>query len=124
VLPINRVPEAHPRGGELNAAVARAVVRHRAEQVGCGPNKSKAFYNGNVIVVVLEDVMTRAERSLVAAGRADAVLFGRQALEDEFRLHLSSIIERLTGRTVLAFMSASNFDPDLVADLFVLDGPI
>jgi uncharacterized protein YbcI len=124
VLPINRVPEAHPRGGELNAAVARAVVRHRTEQVGRGPNKAKAFYNGKVIVVVLENVMTRAERSLVAAGRADAVLFGRQALGDEFRLHLSSIIERLTGRTVLACMSASNFDPDLVADLFVLDGPI
>jgi uncharacterized protein YbcI len=30
-------------------------------------------------------------------------------------------IEKLTGRKVIAFMSASHIDPDLAAELFVLE---
>ena len=29
----------------------------------------------------------------------------------------------LTGRKVVAFMSANHIDPDLAAEIFVLDGP-
>jgi hypothetical protein len=32
-------------------------------------------------------------------------------------------LEELTGRRVLAFMSANHIDPDLGAEIFVLDGP-
>jgi hypothetical protein len=32
-------------------------------------------------------------------------------------------VERLTGRRVLAFISGNHVDPDVAAELFVLDGP-
>jgi uncharacterized protein YbcI len=34
---------------------------------------------------------------------------------------LTSDIERLTGRKVIAFMSANHIDPDLGAELFILE---
>jgi uncharacterized protein YbcI len=111
-------------GGELNAAIARTVVRYHAEQLGRGPTKALAFYRDSNVVVVLEDVMTRAERSLVAAGRADAVLQTRQAFQDAMRPYLRSTVERLTGCKVRAVMSANNIDPDLAAELFILDRPV
>ena len=111
-------------GGTLNAAIARAVVRYHAEHFGRGPTKAQAFYRDNHVVVVLEDILTQAERSLLAAGNSDAVLYTRHALQDTMRGYLRSTIERLTGCKVRACMSASHVDPDLAAELFVLDRPV
>ena len=111
-------------GGQLNAAIARTVVRYHAEQLGRGPTKARAFHRDNVIVVVLEDVMTQAEHSLVDGGRADAVLHTRRAFQDIMRAYLRSTVERMTGCKVRAFMSANTVDPDMAAELFVLDRPV
>ena len=111
-------------GGQLNAAIARTVVRYHAEHLGRGPTKAHAFHRDNLIVVVLEDVMTQAERSLVDGGRADAVLHTRQAFEDIMRAYLRSSVERMTGCNVRAFMSANDVERDLAAELFVLDRPV
>jgi hypothetical protein len=37
------------------------------------------------------------------------------------RLDFVAAIEDLTGRTVIAFMSANHIDPDLAAEVFVLE---
>jgi uncharacterized protein YbcI len=111
-------------GGELNAAIARIVVRYHAEHLGRGPTKAHAFYRDHHVVVVLEGVMTRAERTLVDASRADAVLHTREAFQGAMGAYLRSSIERLTGCKVRAFMSANHLDPDLAAEVFILDQPI
>ena len=41
-------------------------------------------------------------------------------METDFR----EAVERLTGRQVVAFISGNQFDPDMAAELFVLDEPI
>ena len=33
-------------------------------------------------------------------------------------------VERLTGRKVLAFISGNHIDPDIAAELFILDSPL
>jgi uncharacterized protein YbcI len=111
-------------GGVLNAAIARSVVRYHAEQLGRGPTKAHAFHHDNIVVVVLEDTMTRSDQSLVAAGRGDAVLYTKRAVQETLGPYLRSSIERLTGCKVQAFMSANHLEPDLVAELFVLDRPV
>jgi uncharacterized protein YbcI len=111
-------------GGDLNAAVARAVVRFHREETGRGPNKARAFYRDDVIVVVLEDLMTQAERSLVARGEHEAVTNMRAAFQSSIRADLVAVIEALTGAKVRAFMSSNNLDPDIAIEAFVLDQPI
>ena len=111
-------------GGELNAAVARAIVRYHAHQLGRGPTRAKAFYHDNFMVIVLEDLLTQAERSLVTGGHADAVVLTRQGFQEIMRPYLTSTVERLTGCTVRAFLSANHLDPDVAAEVFVLDRPI
>jgi uncharacterized protein YbcI len=100
------------------------VVRYHAELFGRGPTKASAFYRDDMIVVVLRDAMTKAERSLLAAGQADAVQRMRRAFQDAMRLYLRSAIERLTGSKVRAFMSASNLEPDLAVEIFMVDPPV
>lgn len=110
--------------GALNAAITRAVVRVHSQYVGRGPTKAQTFYRGPVVVTVMENAMTKAERSLVDAGEIDTVLGMRQKFQRTMRDDLVAEIERLTGRTVVAFMSDNHVDPDLAAELFFLDGPV
>jgi uncharacterized protein YbcI len=117
-------PEGNVTGGELNAAIARAVVRHHRETLGRGPTKAQAFYRGSIIVVILHGTMTKAERSLVAADHGDSVVKMRQAFQDAMRPELSALVEDLTGCTVVASMSTHHLEPDIAAQLFVLDRPV
>jgi uncharacterized protein YbcI len=111
-------------GGELNAAITRAVVRIHSQYVGRGPTKAQTFYRGPLVVTVMENAMTKAERSLVADGELDVVLGMRQKFQRTMRQDLVDEIERITGRKVVAFMSDNHIEPDLAAELFFLDAPI
>jgi uncharacterized protein YbcI len=108
-------------GGELNHAIANAIVRGHRRFVGRGPVKAQAFYRHNIIVVVMRDALTQAEQSLVADGNDEAVLRLRRQLQQVMRGPLLRAVEEITGCRVDASMSATHLDPDLTAELFVLD---
>ncbi len=108
-------------GGRLNAALAEAVVQIHNQYVGRGPSRGQAFFRNNVIVVVMEEALTKAEQSLVESGRESHVLAMRQEFQRTMEDDLIAAVERLTGCKVLAFMSDNHVDPDMAAELFVLD---
>jgi uncharacterized protein YbcI len=116
--------ERRPAGGGLNAAVSNAVVRVHSRHVGRGATRAHSFHRGAVIVTVLEEVMTTAERSLVAGGRADVVRRLRSELHATMQRDLVAAVERLAGRRVVACLSDHQVDSDVAAAVFVLDGPV
>jgi uncharacterized protein YbcI len=65
--------------------------------------------------------LTKGERRLVAKGRDIRVLDYRAEFQAAMREDAIVSIEELTGRKVTAFMSANHIDPDLAAELFVLE---
>ena len=65
--------------------------------------------------------MTRAERTLVGAGKHDEVLGIRRAFQETMRPALVNAVEGLTERTVVSFMSANAVEPDAAAEIFVMD---
>jgi uncharacterized protein YbcI len=111
-------------GGRLNAAVVRAVVRIYNSHVGRGPTKAQAFFHDDVLVVVMEDILTKGERSLVADGNTEAVLELRRQFHHMMRDDLVAAVEQLTGCKVEAFMSEDHVDPDMATELFRLDRPV
>jgi uncharacterized protein YbcI len=70
--------------------------------------------------VVLQDGMTRGERSLVRDGRTELVLSTRKAYQETMREDLVAAVEEITGRTVYAFLSDNHADPDVAVECFVL----
>jgi uncharacterized protein YbcI len=112
------------KGGALNAAISNAVVRLLSEYVGKGPTKARSIHSGKIVLCVLEDTMTKAERSLTADGKEDWVLKMRHAFQLTMRKDLTAAVEALTERKVVAFMSANHVEPDLAAEIFVLDEPV
>lgn len=111
-------------GGRLNQAIANAVVRRHKRFLGRGPTKAQAFFRHNVVVVVMQDTLTEAERNLAASGDHAAVLEMRQRYQQTMRVDLEDAIEELTGRKVEAFLSGNHIGPDLAFELFVLDRPV
>lgn len=112
------------RDGSLNAALADAVVRIHNQYLGRGPSKGQAFFRDRVIVVVMEETLTKAERSLAESGRMDHVLGMRQEFQRTMEEDLTEAVQELTGCKVIAFMSDNHIDPDMAAELFVLDRPV
>jgi uncharacterized protein YbcI len=111
-------------GGQLNAALAAAVVRIHNRYLGRGPSKGQAFFRDRVVVVIMEEVLTKAERSLVEAGRGDQALSMRHEFQNAMKDDLVDAVEGLTGRKVEVFMSDNHLMPDMAAELFVLDRPV
>ena len=110
--------------GQLAAAISNAVVQLFSEHTGRGPTKARTTVDGELVVVVLRESMTRGERALVRGGKPDEVLRLRRAFQDTMSEELVAVVERLTERTVEAFMSANHIDPDAAAEIFLLDGEV
>jgi uncharacterized protein YbcI len=108
--------------GELLEAVSTLVVRIYADHVGRGPTKARAYADRDIIVCVMEDTMTTAEKTLVHSGRSAAVRQVRDALQEAMREDLATGIEALTGRRVIAQTGTGTLEPDVTSDLFILDG--
>lgn len=111
-------------GGELNAAITREVVRIHTAAIGRGPRKSYSFHNGDTLVTVMLEVLTRAERNLVSFDEGEAVLAMRRLSQRAMADELKAAVSRLTGRAVVAFMGDNHLVPDMAIQVFVLDSPL
>ena len=106
--------------GALNAALANEIGRIVATVTGRGATRSRAFIDQDVVVCVLVDSATKAERSLVAAGQGELVRVQRDALQRVMEPELVACVERLTGRKVLTFLSGSSTAADAAVEVFIL----
>jgi|SRR5882757_3523645 len=109
-------------GSGLYAAISRAMVRLYKEQFGRGPLKAKTrFADPDTLLCTLEGSLTLAEKSLVAMGEdarlRDIRMFFQHASEARFR----EVIEELTGRHVIAFVSGMDTGRDVSAEVFYLE---
>lgn len=110
-----------PGAQSLLASISNATVRIMAEYTGRGPTKARTSIRDDVVVVLMQDTLTKAERTLLAAGQVDFVMETRRRFQNTMRDELVVAIETLTERKVLAFMSSNHPDPDMAAEVFVLE---
>lgn len=95
-------------------------MRLLADYTGRGPTKARTYINDDYIAVVLQDTLTKGERSLVRDGKTELVLSTRKAYQQTMSSDLIAVVEEITGRTVHAFLSDNRTDPDIAVECFVL----
>lgn len=115
------VPE-RPPGNSIYLAISNAVVGVLREYTGRGPTKARTTIRDNVVLVMLEQTLTKGEQVLVDKGRGERVLALRREYQEAMREATSDRVAELTGRPVVAMMSANHLNPDLGAEIYVLDG--
>ena len=113
-----------PIGGERAAAISNMVVKLVSEYTGRGPTKARTYLNADVITVVLQEMLTKAERSLVRDGQSELVLRTRLAFQQTMREDFVSGVEQITGAKVRAFLSSNHTEPDIAVETFILEEPL
>jgi len=108
-------------GGSKSAAISNLTVRLLSQYTGRGPTKARTFFNDDMITVVLQDTLTKAESTLVEKDRHQLVLLTRKTFQDVMGDDLIAGVEEITGRTVSAFLSANHIDPDIAVETFLLE---
>jgi uncharacterized protein YbcI len=110
-----------PIDGALRSAISQAIVRIHAEHYGKGATQAKTYAWDNLVVTVLRDVLTTAERTLVGVDRADTVRDVRSTFQFTMEATFREAVERLTGRRVHSFMSQVDPSRSVGVEVFVLE---
>ena len=106
--------------GEMRATISNEIVRLQAEYYGKGPTRAKTYIVEDVVVVVLEESFTRAEKTLAERGERDAIEHIRRRFQQQMAEDFTSVVEQATGRKVRVFLSEMNIDHDVSVETFLL----
>ncbi len=79
------------------------------------------YINDNIVVCVLESILTEGEMAQIAEGHSSGVIDGRVAFQTDTEDEFTAAIERLIRRNVTAFMSANQTSPGIACELFFLE---
>ena len=96
------------------------ICRVHEDSYGTGATQVQVLLEEDLIVMVLDIELTRAEQTLVDAGRQDAVKTTREEFQKAIGPTFNAIVERATGRRVTSFLSAMSVDPLYSVELFRL----
>ena len=108
---------------EMLAAVTRSMVALHERYHHRKPVTARTQLLGDdLLVCVLGGVYTDVEKTLIELQHSTTVQETRSEFQTAMQHKFVDEIERLTGRSVLAFISNSHVGPDLEIELFVL-GP-
>jgi uncharacterized protein YbcI len=112
------------------SSVSSEMVRLYKEQFGRGPTKARTNWSGrDMLVVLLEDTLTPAERNLVLLGEFQRLRDTRMLFQYARVEQFCEPVERLTGRKVRSFISGIDAAVNgMSLEVFVLhpegyDGP-
>jgi uncharacterized protein YbcI len=116
-------PDAGSRAGEQLAAVTNGIVKLFRDYYGRGPTKAKSYMlDDRILICVLEETMTRVEKTLVDNGHSDKVREVRLTFQEAMAHEFKQCVREATGREVAAYHSQLTTEPDLGFEFFVL-GP-
>ncbi len=110
-------------GSELTEAISAALVELYAEYYDHDRTTATTYINDNVVVCILEDILSVGESNQIDDGDSGGVIEGRIAFQEGAQDEFTAAIERLTGRRVTAFLSANQTDPGVASELFFLEAP-
>jgi uncharacterized protein YbcI len=106
--------------GDIKTTITREIVRLQAEYYGQGPTRAKTYVEEDLVVVVLEETFTPAERTLVAHGDKEPIEEIRRRFQARMAQQFTSVVEQATGRKVRTFLSESNVGDDVAVEVFLL----
>ena len=104
------------------ALLSNAMVGLYKDLFGRGPNRARTSYAGpDLIVSTLEDSLTRIEQTMAAAGEHERLRELRMHFQYMAESSFVGVVEEITGRKVVSFMSSVDTKNDFAAELFYLE---
>jgi uncharacterized protein YbcI len=101
--------------------ISRGMVYLMRQVAGRGPDSARTTIGRDHVLVMMRETLSKGERNLVEADKTELVYSLRASYQELLRPHAVKLIEETLHRKVVGFMSANHFEPDLAAEVFVLD---
>jgi uncharacterized protein YbcI len=113
-------PTAPLCGEELLAAVTDAMVALHERYHHRAPVSAKTQMLGeDLLACVMGGVYTEVEKTMIELQRSTLVQETRSAFQQAMQQRFIDVVERLSGREVIAFISNSHVGPDMEIELFI-----
>jgi uncharacterized protein YbcI len=111
-------------GVDLTDAISAAMVDLYGEFYDHSRTTATTYINDNVVVCVLENILAEFEVDQIAEGESSQVIDGRVAFQNDAEDEFREAVQRLTHRSVTAFLSANQTAPGIACELFFLGPPL
>jgi uncharacterized protein YbcI len=109
-------------GPDLLQAVTDAMVALHERYHHRAPVTAKSLLLGDdLLACVLGGVYTEVEKTMIELQRSTIVQETRSAFQAAMQHKFIAVVEELSGRGVLAFISNHHVGPDVEVELFVLE---
>ena len=111
-----------PLGEDVLEAVTEAMVALHERYHGRKPVTARThMLDDDLLACLLGEVYTEVEKTMIELQRAAHVHETRSAFQQAMGARFVTVVERLTGRRVMQFMSAHHVGPDIELELFLLE---
>jgi uncharacterized protein YbcI len=114
-------PEDVARGQALLTQLSSSMASMQKTAFGKGPISTRSYLFDDMLLIVMRDGLTVAEKTMLDFGQHDLVRNFRQQFENDMTKRIVGMIEELTQRKVLTYQSQIMFDPDVVVEMFIFD---
>ncbi len=112
---------ADPISESARDAIAAEFVALFEEYLGQAPDRARSYVHEDLVLVVLENTLTKGEQVLADDDRVELVQEMRRTFIGTMRAQLREVIEQETGRRVEAMLGDHSVLPDYAAAAFILE---
>ncbi len=103
--------------GEISHAAGQLLTKY----TGRNGTRTRTSIDRDAVMIMIADPLSAGEQALVNEGMGEHVLRTRRQYQKAMREDLIEAVEGTLDRTVIAFMSDNHIDPDVSADVFLLE---
>ena len=113
--------ERNTTHGPAAMAICNAITGALKQSSGKGPTKVKAYSTHDHVAVIVQDMLTTLERTLVQDGHEQLVSEARQVLTERVANECRATIEQATGRRVVGWQTEVDPSADRTFTLIQLE---
>ena len=111
------------KASRLETRIADQIALLQADYYGVAPKEARAYViPGEIVVVVLRETFTPAEKMLIRHGDAEAIQHSRRRFQQLSREDFGAVVEQATGEQVESFLSETNLESEVAVEIFLMAG--
>jgi uncharacterized protein YbcI len=111
------------KASRLETRIADQIALLQADYYGVAPKQARAYViPGEIVVVVLRETFTPAEKMLIDHGDAEAIQHSRRRFQQLSREDFGAVVEQATGEQVESFLSETNLENEVAVEIFLMAG--
>lgn len=117
------MPNDNPTRGQIERAIGQRLQALYRERTGQRPERVTCQFFDEKLAIVLEQITTVAERSLIESGRQEVAEKFRAELEDTMTKEIIALVEEIGATSVVQLLSSTHLESGFSGLIAILGEP-